>query len=123
MLSKRSLLIALSGLMLGCSDRDGHREETPSFFTSFTGIPLCNSARVRNAYDERPYKSSGFDAVYDVDVYASAECEKDLISFLRVHSWNKDVCDPYRFCHFSLGNGSSIETKRKGSALRLSYSS
>ena len=101
-----------------CTER---REETPEFFTSFTGIPLCEGAVVRNARNGRAHTRSGFDAIYDVDLFLNHRCKQQLIEYLRRNSNHQSSCDPSVYCAFLMENGVQVITRSEGGALRIMY--
>jgi hypothetical protein len=68
---------AVAGMTLfaaGCA-----RDESPEYFTSVTGVPLCEEAEVRNL--NAPTDSTGVN--YVVGIKADPSCREELLDCIR----------------------------------------
>jgi hypothetical protein len=101
----RFALPALCVLLAACSTRP----ETPDYFRSVTGLPLCRGATVRNVNADSPDRSPGFDSIYIVDVAMPAACKPSFIN--AVAGRISAACDASHVCsgHASTGEFYGVE--------------
>lgn len=74
----RSFVLILAFLLAACNSRP----ETPEYFTKATGIPLCDSAVVRNVRTGVE-GAAGMGFVYSVDLYMDEKCQSRFVKDLR----------------------------------------
>lgn len=108
-----SLVLMIAELSLsGC----GKREETPSYFTAVTNIPICNSATVINEHaSAEQYEGTG--VVYRVRLRMSTACKED---FLKKVSEFRRRAEPSNNAD-SAEKGAWIEVRESGPDLIVLY--